>query len=58
MGVGTVDEKLLERYGGILCKPTRGRCYSSKEIHGVGFGGEFKVEIPRFIQDSRSQQLH
>lgn len=59
MGVGTVDEELLEKYGSMLCSPSRGRFYAGKEIHGVGFGGECKpgVSGPRFTEGSRSEKL-
>lgn len=57
MGVGTVDQELLEKYGRELCEPTRGRYYATKEVYGVGFGGEAKVNSPRFTQGSRSQRL-
>jgi hypothetical protein len=57
MGVGTVDQELLEKYGRDLCEPTRGRYYATKEVYGVGFGGEAKVNSPRFTQGSRSQRL-
>lgn len=56
MGVGTVDEELLEKYGRELCEPSRGRYYSGKEVHGVGFGGEFKSG-PRFKEGSRGERI-
>lgn len=56
MAVGTVDEELLEQYGKALCEPVRGRYYSKKEIHGVGFGGEFKSG-PRFKEGSQSERI-
>jgi hypothetical protein len=59
MCVGTVDEQFLEKYGKALCEPKRSRFYAGKEIHGVGFGGEFKAGIsgPRFTEGSRSEKL-
>lgn len=56
MAVGTVDEELLQEYGRELCEPSRGRYYSGKEVHGVGFGGEFKSG-PRFTEGSRSERI-
>jgi hypothetical protein len=59
MGVGTVDEELLEKYGKALCEPRRGRFYATREIHGVGFGGEFKGGVggQRFKEGSQSEKL-
>lgn len=56
MAVGTVDEEFLQEYGRELCEPSRGRYYSGKEVHGVGFGGEFKSG-PRFTEGSRSERI-
>ena len=58
MGVGTVDEELLEKYGRELCEPRRGRFYAGREIHGLGFGGESKGGVGcRFTEGSRSEKL-
>lgn len=59
MGVGTVDEELLERYGRELCQPNRARYYAVREVHGVGFGGEFKPGVgnQRYKEGSRSERI-
>lgn len=60
MVVGTVDEELLQRYGKELCEPRRGRYYSGREVHGVGFGGDFTGgnSGQRFKEGSRSDTIN
>ena len=59
MAVGTVDEEWLRKYGRELCEPKQGQFYAGNEVHGVGFGGEFKQGLggPRFKEGSRSKRL-